>query len=89
MSSTTNVGSCLCREFVHIPNVWVGSDWGHESGGLDVVGDGGLEGSECLADCAFRGWFVGVEEGSEESVSELGVEHGDADPVGGEDVGVL
>jgi hypothetical protein len=56
---------------------------------LDVVGDGGLEGSECLADCAFRGWFVGVEEGSQKPVSELGVEHGDADPVGGEDVGVL
>ena len=56
---------------------------------MDVVGDGGLEGSECLSDLGFGGWFVGVEEGSEEPVAELGVEHGDADPVGGEGVGVL
>ena len=60
-----------------------------ESGGLDVVGDGVLEGSEGVSDFGFGGWFVGVEEGSEEPVAELGVEDGDADPVGGQDVGVL
>ena len=34
-----------------------------ESGGLDVVGDGVLEGFECLADFGLGGWFVGVEQG--------------------------
>ncbi|MGC1781885.1 MAG: hypothetical protein WA708_05155, partial [Acidobacteriaceae bacterium] len=44
---------------------------------------------ECLPDLGLGGWFVGVEQGSEEPVSELGVEHSDADPVGGEDVRVF
>ena len=56
---------------------------------MDVAGDGGLERFERLADFGFGGWFVGVEQGFEEPVSELGVGHGDADPVGGEDLGVV
>lgn len=53
-----------------------------ESGGLDVLSDGVLKGFECLSDFGFGGWFVGVEQGSEEPVCELGVEDGDADTVG-------
>src|SRR6185312_11378826 len=47
-----------------------------------------LEGGEGAADVEWRGWSVGVEERSQQPVVELGVEDGDADVLGGEDVAV-
>ena len=61
---------------------------GGEAGGVGVVVDGGFEGAEGAADLDRGGWFVGVEQWAQEPVLELGVEDGDADAVGGEDVGV-
>ena len=50
--------------------------------------DGILESLQGVPDFDVRGWFVGVEQGPEESVLQLGVEDRDADALGGEDVGV-
>ena len=47
-----------------------------------------LEGSQGLADFGLGGWLVGFKQRSEQSVAQLGVEHGDADPFWGERVGV-
>jgi hypothetical protein len=55
---------------------------------LDVFLDGVVEGCEGAADLDLGGRLVGFEQGSEQPALELGVEHGDADPVVGEDVGV-
>jgi len=46
----------------------------------------GFQRLERAADVDARGWLVGVQERAQEPVSELGVEDGDADPVGGQDV---
>ena len=49
---------------------------------LSVVVDGGFEGSERPADFELGGWLVRFEQGSQELVLELGVEHRDADAFG-------
>src|SRR6185437_12461623 len=54
----------------------------------DVVVQAALEGGEGAADVEWRGWSVGVEERSQQPVVELGVEDGDADALGGEDIAV-
>ena len=41
---------------------------------MDVVSDGVLEGSEGLADLGLGRGFVGVEQGSQKPVAQLGVE---------------
>ena len=55
---------------------------------MDVFGDGAFEGGERIADLDAGGWLVGVQEWAQEPVLKLGVEHGDADALAGELVGV-
>ena len=53
---------------------------------MRVIVDGVFEGGDRAADVDRGGWLVGVQEWAQEPVLEFGVEDGDADPVGGEDV---
>src|ERR1700682_1291597 len=62
---------------------------GGDACALGVLVDGGFEGSERAAEFAWCGWFVGVEEWTQQPVLEFGVEHGDADAFGGELVAVF
>src|SRR5437660_1131199 len=59
-----------------------------EAGVFDVFLDGVMKGRERAADLDLGGGFVCFEQRSEQPVLQFGVEHGDADPVAGEDVGV-
>ena len=60
-----------------------------ESGAGDVVVEGVVDGFHCFAQFGGCGWAVGcVEEGAEDSVSEFGVEAGNALALGYGAVGV-
>ena len=56
---------------------------------MDVLVDSAFQGREGAADFDLGGWFVGVQERTQQPVLELGVEDGDADAFVGEDVGVF
>ena len=47
-----------------------------------------IKDAEGLADLEWRGWLVGGHQWAQEPVEDLAVEHGEALPIVGEDVGV-
>jgi hypothetical protein len=61
----------------------VRSGRGSDPGLVQVVVEGGLDGSEGLADRQGRGWLVGGEERAQQLVADLGVAGGEPDAVRG------
>jgi hypothetical protein len=64
------------------------SSRGLESCPVDVFIDMAVDDGQRLAQCGRGLWLVSGGEGSEQAVAELGVEDGEALPVGGQHVGV-